>query len=76
MSDPADKLPEGPLLSWYGDDFTGATAVMEVMSFAGLPAVLFLDVPEADQLAAFSGYRAIGIAGSARSQSRAWMEKR
>ncbi len=74
MNAPADSLPDGPLLTWYGDDFTGATAVMEVLSFAGLPAVLFLGVPNAEQLAAFADYRAIGIAGSARSQSPDWME--
>ncbi len=73
MSGPDQTLPPGALLSWYGDDFTGATAVMEVLSFAGLPAVLFLDVPSNEQLSAFAGYRAIGIAGSARSQSPEWM---
>lgn len=67
-------LPSGPLLAWYGDDFTGATAVMEVLSFAGLPAVLFLDIPRADQLAEFAGYRAVGIAGVARSKSPQWMD--
>ncbi len=74
MSPAAQTLPPGALLSWYGDDFTGATAVMEVLSFAGLPAVLFLDVPSDEQMRAFAGYRAIGIAGSARSQSPEWME--
>ncbi len=74
MTETTETLPAGPLVSWYGDDFTGATAVMEVMSFAGLPAVLFLDVPSPGQLAAFSKYRAIGIAGSARSRSPDWMD--
>ena len=45
-------LPEGLLLSFYGDDFTGSTSVMEALTFAGLPTVLFLDVPTAAQLAA------------------------
>lgn len=70
-----DELPDGPLIAFYGDDFTGATAVMEVMSFSGLPAVLFLDVPTRQQLARFSGYRAIGIAGTARSRSPQWMDE-
>lgn len=74
MSSAGDSLPDGPLLTWYGDDFTGATAVMEVLSFAGLPAVLFLDAPTPEQLTAFAEYRAIGIAGSARSQSPEWMD--
>lgn len=68
-------LPDGPLLAFYGDDYTGSSAVMEVMTFAGLPAVLFLDVPTPAQRARFAGYRAIGIAGVARSQSPAWMER-
>jgi len=67
-------LPSGPLLSWYGDDFTGAAAEMEAMSLAGLPAVLFFDVPTATQRAKFADYRGIGLAGAARSKSPAWME--
>lgn len=26
-----------PWITWYGDDFTGSAAVMEVLAFAGLP---------------------------------------
>ncbi len=69
-------LPDGPLVTWYGDDFTGAAAVMEVMTFSGLPAVLFFDVPTSDQFARFVNYRAIGIAGIARSKSPDWMNDR
>jgi 3-oxoisoapionate kinase len=69
----SQNLPEGLILSFYGDDFTGSTSVMEVLTFAGLPTALFLNVPTAQQLAQFTGYRAIGIAGVARSQSPAWM---
>ena len=39
-------LPDG-LVAFYGDDFTGSAAVMEVLAFAGLPTVLFLDVADA-----------------------------
>ena len=67
-------LPEGPLIAWYGDDYTGASAVMEVLSLAGLDAVLFLDIPDETQLSAFADYRAVGIAGDARAQSPEWME--
>ncbi len=70
-----NNLPEGLLVAWYGDDFTGSAAVMEVLSFAGLPSVLFLDVPTPDQLAAFQDIRSIGIAGTARSHSPDWMAK-
>ncbi len=76
MSTPErDSLPDGPLVTWYGDDFTGAAAVMEVLTFAGLPAVLFLDKPDEKRLSRFAGYRGIGIAGAARSQGPDWMEE-
>lgn len=58
-----------PLIGWLGDDFTGAAAVMEVLAFAGLPAVLFTDIPDPDLLARFAGVRGIGLATTARSQS-------
>ena len=70
----AQALPNGRLIAYYGDDYTGSAAVMEVMSFAGLPTVLFLDLPTPAQLARFADYRAIGIAGIARSQSPGWMD--
>lgn len=68
-------LPNGVLVGWCGDDFTGSAAVMEVMAFAGLPAVLFLDIPSAAQLARFPDMRGIGIATTARSHGPAWMER-
>ncbi len=71
---PLPKLPPGVLLGWYGDDFTGSAAVMEVMSFAGLPSVLFLDVPTPEQIARFPDMRGIGIAGTSRSQTPGWMQ--
>jgi uncharacterized protein YgbK (DUF1537 family) len=64
---------DGPVIAWYGDDFTGAGAVLEVLSFAGLPAVLFLDPPTPAALARFPGVRAVGLAGDARTRSPAWM---
>ncbi|MFT3974111.1 MAG: four-carbon acid sugar kinase family protein [Amaricoccus sp.] len=68
------SLPEGPLIAWYGDDFTGSAAVMEVLTFAGLPSVLFLDVPTPAQLARFRGARGIGVASTARARGPAWMD--
>jgi len=47
---------------------------MEVTAFAGLPTVLFLQTPTPEQLAQFTNYRVIGIAGIARSQGPEWME--
>jgi len=66
-------IPSGRLVSFYGDDFSGSTDVMEVLAANGLETVLFLDVPEERQLERFPNCRAIGIAGSSRSQSPAWM---
>jgi uncharacterized protein YgbK (DUF1537 family) len=68
-------LPDGPLLTFYGDDFTGSSAVMEVTAFAGMPTVLFLNPPTPEQLAQFADRRVIGIAGIARSQSPEWMDR-
>lgn len=67
-------LPKGLLVAWYGDDFTGAAAVMEVLTFAGLPAALFLEVPTAEQLARFPGLRGVGVASTARAQAPEWMD--
>jgi len=36
------------LLTWYGDDFTGSTDVMEALTLGGVPAVLFLEPPTAE----------------------------
>ena len=62
------------LLAFYGDDFTGSTDVMEVVSMAGLSAVLFLEPPDDAWLARFPEARVIGIAGIGRSQTPAWMD--
>jgi uncharacterized protein YgbK (DUF1537 family) len=67
------RLPEGPLVAWYGDDFTGSAAVMEVLTFSGFPSVLFFDVPDRAMLARFGDLRGIGIAGDARARSPEWM---
>lgn len=64
-----------PLITFLGDDFTGSSAVMELLSFAGLPTVLFLDLPDIDQLARFADYAGIGLATVARSKNPAWMDR-
>ncbi len=69
------SLPKGVLIGWYGDDFTGAAAVMEVLSFAGLASVLFLAPPTPAQLARFPDLRGVGIASTARAQSPDWMDR-
>jgi len=68
-------MSDNLLVAWYGDDFTGAAAVMEVLSFAGVPSMLFLDVPTDTQLARYPDLRAVGVASTARAQSPAWMEQ-
>ncbi|RVT86669.1 four-carbon acid sugar kinase family protein [Rhodobacteraceae bacterium CCMM004] len=64
-----------PLLSWYGDDFTGAAAVLEVLAFAGIPAALFLTPPAPHQAHRFGGLRAVGLAGDARARGPEWMDR-
>lgn len=70
----SDIWPDGPLLTYYGDDFTGSTDAMEAMTAAGVPTVLFLSTPTADMVARFPDARCIGIAGSSRGRSPAWMD--
>lgn len=62
------------LLSYYGDDLTGSTDVMEALSLHGVKTVLFLAPPSEEQLAPFTDYTAIGLAGTSRSESPKWME--
>ena len=62
-----------PLVTWYGDDFTGSAAVMEVLAFSGIETVLFTKVPDATLLARFGSCQAIGIASTARSHGPTWM---
>ena len=38
----------GLLLSYYGDDFSGSTDVMEALTVYGIPAALFLAPPDAE----------------------------
>jgi uncharacterized protein YgbK (DUF1537 family) len=42
---------------------------MEVLAFAGVPAMLFLDVPTPEQLAGYPDLRAVGVASTARTWS-------
>jgi uncharacterized protein YgbK (DUF1537 family) len=61
------------LYTYYGDDFTGSTDVLEQLGANGVPAVLFVGVPKPEHRATFSGAQAIGIAGDSRSRSPGWM---
>lgn len=64
------KLP----LVFYGDDFTGSTDALEVLTAAGLKCALFLDPPAPELLAELGGFDAIGIAGDSRALSNAEMD--
>jgi uncharacterized protein YgbK (DUF1537 family) len=62
-------------LSYYGDDFTGSTDVMEAMALHGVKTVLFTRIPADEERARFSGFDAIGLAGTSRSQTPEWMDE-
>ncbi|MCB0687436.1 MAG: four-carbon acid sugar kinase family protein [Saprospiraceae bacterium] len=63
------------ILSFYGDDFTGSTDVMETLALNGMPAALFLDAPTKEEVQSFQlknkvggdQLEAFGVAGIARS---------
>jgi 3-oxoisoapionate kinase len=63
------------LISFYGDDFTGSTDVMEAMSTHGVKTILFTRRPTAEEFAPFADYKAIGLAGTSRSQTPEWMNQ-
>ncbi|MCA1686456.1 MAG: four-carbon acid sugar kinase family protein, partial [Planctomycetia bacterium] len=64
-----------PLLTFYGDDFTGSTDAMEALARSGVRAALFLDAPGPGQLTGrFAGLKAVGVAGMARSMSPGQMD--
>lgn len=46
---------------------------MEVLAFAGLPSMLFLEPPSHEQLARFPDLRGIGVASTARAEGPEWM---
>ncbi|WP_188907705.1 four-carbon acid sugar kinase family protein [Aureimonas endophytica] len=68
-------MSERPFLAYYGDDFTGSTDVLEALALRGLDSVLFTGVPTQEERARFPAARAIGIAGTSRSETPAWMDE-
>ncbi|WP_413814171.1 four-carbon acid sugar kinase family protein [Aureimonas sp. Leaf427] len=69
-------MPTPPLLlSFYGDDLTGSTDVMEALALRGVETVLFLDRPTEAQRSKFPDVKALGLAGTSRSESPAWMDE-
>lgn len=75
MADIKQTLPDGPLLTYYGDDFTGSTDVMEAFTAAGIDTVLFLQLPRPSDLEHFKHMRCVGLAGLSRSQTPEWMQQ-
>ena len=63
------------LLSYYGDDFTGSTDVMEALASHGVKTVLFTRMPSSSEYRQFTDYQAVGLAGTSRSQTPEWMEE-
>jgi uncharacterized protein YgbK (DUF1537 family) len=64
-----------PLISFYGDDFTGSTDAMESLARRGIRTVLFTAPPSTDQLARRGNPHAFGIAGMTRSMPPDEMER-
>ena len=74
-------------LSYYGDDFTGSTDVMESLALNGIPTVLFLDPPDAEDIKncrlknGLNTYydtnrpKAFGVAGVSRTMSPETMDQ-
>jgi 3-oxoisoapionate kinase len=62
------------LLSFYGDDFTGSTDVMESLAMNGIPTVLFTRIPSPEEHKRFARIEAVGLAGTSRSQTPRWMD--
>lgn len=57
------------LLTYYGDDFTGSTDVLEALHSGGVEAVLFVTPPSSETLRRYAHVRAFGIAGTGRTMS-------
>jgi uncharacterized protein YgbK (DUF1537 family) len=64
-----------PLITFYGDDFTGSTDAMEALSSHGVETVLFTEIPDETRLKVFNNMAAIGLAGTSRSQTLDWMDR-
>ncbi len=63
------------LLTFFGDDFTGSTDVMEALASHGVQTMLFTRLPTEEEFAPFRNYEAIGVAGTSRSQPPQWMDE-
>ena len=60
-----------PLFSFYGDDFTGSTDVLETLARAGIRAALFVAPPTTEDLIHFPDLQALGVAALNTTQREA-----
>src|SRR5699024_7557467 len=66
---------KGIRMCYYGDDFTGSTDAMEALTLNGFRTVLFLRVPEKEEMEEdFSHVECFGIAGLSRQMTPKEME--
>lgn len=63
------------ILTYYGDDFTGSTDVLEVLAMAGIRTLLFLEDPDPALLEAHPDVEAVGLAGMSRAMTPAEMDE-
>ena len=61
-------------LSFYGDDFTGSTDVMEALATNGVRTILFREPPSLAELEEYDNLAAVGVAGVGRSMTTGQME--
>lgn len=64
-----------PLLSFFGDDFTGSTDAMESLAREGLRTLLFTHPPTPQQLARHPDLDAFGVAGTTRALATDLIER-
>jgi 3-oxoisoapionate kinase len=64
-----------PRLTWYADDFTGATDALDALTRGGVRAALFIAPPTRAQLAALGDYEAVGVAGATRTLPEAELRR-
>jgi uncharacterized protein YgbK (DUF1537 family) len=74
-SDTTDEGNPDLSLTFYGDDLTGSTDVMESLAMNGMRTVLFFEPPAEKDLEAFGDVDAIGVAGTSRSMTPAEMDE-
>jgi uncharacterized protein YgbK (DUF1537 family) len=60
--------------TYYGDDFTGSTDALEVLTAAGMRSILFTKPPTLEMLSSYPGVQAVGLAGVSRSLPTSEME--